>query len=785
MTMGTSWAPPQLGEFLAVLAASPDEKAAVDEALSGLAASFEADACVFVRDGSVTSSLGWPGAANGELIAAVNNERTGVHLPGVGWCDTVAITVDQENRTSLLLARSGRRFTADEIGLLRGMARVLALGLRLLGSVAVERRQAVENRGLAISLREGQMLMERLAGIQRKISVRESLKHILDAVTAGVAELLDDETVSLRLLDESDSAFMVLASSVGVSIETDGDFWRVPVHVGVGGRAIVEDRVCIAEDYRDWECANSEFSHNGLYSAMAAPIQLDGRPVGSLAVASRREGRTYSERERNLLVAFAEHAGLAVNDARTREAMNKTMTGAMYQATHDDLTGLPNRACFYDRTDQALRHADRDGTSTAVLLFDLDRFKDINDTLGHKYGDQVLREVGPRIRRGLRDADTLARLGGDEFCVLLPGVHGVQAAVEVAERVMAILEEPFDLDGMTLAIEASCGIAVAPADGDTADLLLQRSDVAMYVAKNSHTHIVSYDADLNVNSPARLSLLGGLRTAIAQDELVLHYQPKADLVSGHIQGVEALVRWQHPTLGMVPPDQFIPPAEQSGLIKPLTTWVLNTALAQLREWRERTDEPFLAELTMAINVSVRNLLDDAFPAEVAAALDRWHVPAEMLELEITESAFMADPVRAHRLLSELSASGVKLSVDDYGTGYSSLTYLKNLPVDQLKIDQSFVLHMNEDTHDASIVRSVIDLGHNLGLTTVAEGIEDLDTWRQLIELGCDSAQGYYLARPMLATAFEAWLLDRERALALPDDRPVPPELPRRDTPTSD
>ncbi len=561
MTVGTGWATQQLAEFLAVLAAAVDERVAVDEALSGLATSFDADACVFLRDGSVTSSLRWPaGTSDGEFVAATNNEQTGVHLPGLGWCETVAVTVDREASTTILLARARGPFTADEVGLLRGMARVLALGLRLLGSVALVRHEAQENRGLVDSLRERQMLLERLGRIQRQISSREPLENVLDAITSGAAELLDDEVVSLRLLDESDPAFLVIVSSVGLTTGSDADFGRVPVGSGVGGRAIVENNVCIAEIHQDWECANSEFSHNGLYAAMAAPVHLEGRPVGSLAVASRREGRTYSERERGVLIAFAEHAGLAINDARTVRAMNKTLTDALQQALHDPLTGLPNRASFYERTDQALRHAGRDGASTAVLLFDLDRFKEINDALGHKYGDRVLREVAPRIRRGLRDGDTLARLGGDEFCVLLPRVHGLAAAVEVAERVMGILEEPFDLDGMTLAVEASCGIAVAPADGESAGLLLQRSDVAMYAAKASHGHVAVYDAKLNVNSPARLSLLGELRGAIVRHQLVLHYQPKVHMASGEIQGVEALIRWQHPSLGLIPPDQFIPPA---------------------------------------------------------------------------------------------------------------------------------------------------------------------------------------------------------------------------------
>jgi EAL domain-containing protein (putative c-di-GMP-specific phosphodiesterase class I) len=283
----------------------------------------------------------------------------------------------------------------------------------------------------------------------------------------------------------------------------------------------------------------------------------------------------------------------------------------------------------------------------------------------------------------------------------------------------------------------------------------------MYVAKSSHASVVTYNEQLNVNTPARMSLLGELRNAIARDQFVLYYQPKASLSSGQIQGVEALIRWQHPTLGLVCPDQFIPLAEHTGLIKPLTTWVLDTALSQLGLWRDQTGAQLTSELSMAINVSARSLLDDGFPTEVGAALERWRIPAHLLEVEITESAMMADPQRAYRLLTELAAPGVKVSIDDFGTGYSSLAYLKNLPVDQLKIDRSFISNMHEDPNDAIIVRSVIDLGHNLGLETVAEGIEDLETWQQLTALGCDSAQGYFLARPMPPAEFGLWLRERE------------------------
>ena len=761
MTAPSGWATQQLAEFLAVVTGAADDQDAVADALERLAESFEADAGAFLRNGCVTASLGWADGCtpDAELVAAATSDGAGIELAGVGHCETVVIPVDRDAGTTLLLARARHRFTAEEVGLLRGMARVLALGLRLLGTVAAERRQVEENRDLVVSLQERQSLLERLARIQRDISSRAPLQDVLDAITAGAAELLRDEVVALRLVDETDPTFMLMVSSVGVATDIEKNLQRLPVGCGVGGRAIIEDRLCVVEEYQDWDGAIGAFADDGLRSAMGAPVHLEGRPIGCLVVASHRSGRTYSEPEREILVAFAEHASLALNDARTVQAMNKALDVATHQAMHDELTGLPNRACFYDRTDQALRQAARDGTSTAVLLFDLNRFKEINDTLGHKYGDRLLCAIGPRIRQGLRDADTLARLGGDEFCVLLPRVEGLAAALQVAERVIGLLEEPFDIDGMTLAVDASCGIAIAPADGDSADLLLQRSDVAMYVAKDSHADVVVYNDELNVNTPARLALLGELRTAIARDQLVLHYQPKAALGSGEIQGVEALIRWQHPILGLIPPDRFIPLAEHTGLIKPLTTWVLHAALSQLRHWRDQTDQTVPADLSMAINLSTRSLLDDSFPSEVVAALDRWGVPAHLLELEITESAIMADPVRAYRLLTELAASGVKLAIDDFGTGYSSLAYLKNLPVDQLKIDRSFVSHMHDDPNDAIIVRSVIDLGHNLGLQTVAEGIEDLDTWEQLTNLGCDSAQGYFLARPMPAEQLGAWLRD--------------------------
>jgi diguanylate cyclase (GGDEF)-like protein len=764
VSASSGWATQQLAEFLAVLSTAADEGAAITEALERLAESFEADAGAFVGEGRVISALGWPlGAAPADdLLAAAGTDRATIEVPGVGPCETVAIPVDHTADGMLVLARAELRFTAEEVGLLRGMARVLALGLRLLGAVAVERQHADANRDLVVSLQARQALLERLSRIQRQISARASLCEVLGAIAAGASELLGDEAAAVLLADEDDPGFLLTVSTAGLPARTADEIGRLPAGSGLAGRAIDEDRLCVAESYQDWTGAVGAIVDDGLRSAAAAPIHLEGRPVGALVVATRRAGRSYAEPEREVLLAFAEHASLALNDARTVRAMQTALSDATHRAFHDELTDLPNRACFYDRTEQALRQAAREGSRTAVLLFDLDRFKEINDTLGHKWGDHVLQAIGPRFRRGLRDGDTLARLGGDEFCVLLPRVESVGDTLAVAERLVHLLEAPFEIDGMTLAVEASCGIATAPTDGDDADVLLQRADVAMYVAKRSHTSIVVYDDDLNVNTPARLTLLSELRGAIARDELVLHYQPRAELTSGQVRGVEALIRWQHPRLGLVPPDQFIPLAEHTGLIKPLTTWVLNTALRELRQWHDR-DQGVPAELSVAINLSTRSLLDDGFPAEVLEALQHWGVPAHLIELELTESAIMADPKRAYRLLSELAGHGIRLAIDDFGTGYSSLAYLKNLPVHQLKIDRSFVSHMHSDPNDATIVRSVIDLGHNLGLETIAEGIEDLATWRQLDRLGCDGAQGFFLARPMPARQLEAWLTQRARA----------------------
>src|SRR3954451_8412348 len=426
-----------------------------------------------------------------------------------------------------------------------------------------------------------------------------------------------------------------------------------------------------------------------------------------------------------------------------------------HQALHDALTGLPNRDLFHDRIDQAIRATRRSGDTAVVMIMDLDHFKEINDQLGHHMGDLLLQEVARRLSATLREADTVARLGGDEFGVLLPRVNKGGDAAVVAQQLLVELGEPFMLEGMRLEIDASVGIALHPQHGDDVETLQQRADIAMYSAKQAGRGYAIFEPELDRHSPRRLALAGGMRSAISEGEITLYYQPKADLRTGQVTGVEALARWSHPEFGIVGPSEFVPIAEQTGLITPLTSFVLDAALRQIKEWRESG-----LELSVAVNLSARSFLDTQLAVEIPRLLAKWDVDAELLELEITESMLMTDPARAEATLDRLSRIGLTLSVDDFGTGYSSLANLKRLPVDVIKIDKSFVMEMAVDASDAAIVRSTVDLAHNLGLRVVAEGVESEDAWRHLEALGCDFAQGYYLSRPLPVEAVTRLIRER-------------------------
>lgn len=420
----------------------------------------------------------------------------------------------------------------------------------------------------------------------------------------------------------------------------------------------------------------------------------------------------------------------------------------------DPLTGLPNRQWLLERTWSALEDAESVGTRSALVLIDLDRFRAVNDTLGHLAGDRLLLQIAERLRLALPHGAEAARLGGDEFAVLLPQADSTTSAQRVARHLVAELSSPLDLDGLVLVLEASAGVAVYPDHALDAEGLLRRADVAMYQAKRDRTGVEVYESKRDSNTPDRLGLLGDLRRALDAGDVELHYQPKVRF-DGQVAGLEALVRWVHPERGRVPPDEFIAIAESSGLMPHLTEYVLETALAQVARWRAQG-----LFVPVAVNVSPRDVHTPGFAGGVAARLARHGVPASALQLEITEHVLLEDPQRAADTLAGLTAHGVKMSLDDFGTGYSSLVHLRRLPVSELKIDRSFVARLALDHEDGEIVRCTIDLAHSLGLVVVAEGVEDDETWERLRDLRCDAVQGWLVAAAMPPQETTAWLRAR-------------------------
>jgi diguanylate cyclase (GGDEF)-like protein len=442
------------------------------------------------------------------------------------------------------------------------------------------------------------------------------------------------------------------------------------------------------------------------------------------------------------LIAGIARVALAFRDVRS-------LSEARHLAATDDLTSLPNRRLFMRRVEEAIAATALTGGELAVLMLDLDNFKQLNDTLGHHAGDALLRLIGPRVVGSLRESDTVARLGGDEFAVLLHPAPGEAGVTLVAEKIIAALRRPFEVEGLALRVTASIGIASYPTDANDGDELLQRSDIAMYQAKASRSGYEFYAHEADTNTRARLTIAAELAAALDDGSIEVYFQPKALVRTGVIVGTEALVRWRRPDGVIVPPCDFVTAAEHAGLSRPLTRRVIDLALAQLAVWRAAGHD-----LTVAVNTTVADLLDTGFPAEIAAALDAHGLPARALVLEVTESSVLADPKRIGTVLAQLAALGVDLSLDDFGTGYSTLSHLKSLPVQEIKIDRSFVSRMTTDATDVAIVYALIQLADKLGMRVVAEGVEDEETWDALNALDCELIQGYLLSRPLPAEELE-------------------------------
>ncbi len=474
------------------------------------------------------------------------------------------------------------------------------------------------------------------------------------------------------------------------------------------------------------------------------------RPIGKVARSLKAEATgsdagelpdVKTEEIRHLIDAFIE----------LRHQVHSRQLALEHIAMHDALTSLPNRTLLMDRLNQAILSSQRRKRSLALLMLDLDRFKEINDTLGHQTGDALLQQVGARLRMVLRDSDTVARLGGDEFAILLSNVNDTNA-LRIATAIHEQLEKVYEVYEHSLYVGVSIGIAIFPQHGETAESLLQHADVAMYVAKRSNSGITLYDTERDEHSVMQLSVLSDLRGAIENEEFVLYYQPKLSMSDGRITGSEALIRWQHPKQGLIMPDEFINVAEQTGLIKRLSLWVLDRAI---RDCKRLHDKGY--EMDISVNLSVWDIQDPNISLNIAQKLQKWGLPPAYLILEITERVMMAEPERAKEVLINLTEMGLQVVIDDFGTGFSSLVYLKQLPVSMLKIDKSFVCDMMHDESDAAIVHSIIELAHNLELQVVAEGVENDQTWSWLKTWKCDYAQGFYIGHPIAIDEFEHYL----------------------------
>ncbi|MGH8892942.1 MAG: putative bifunctional diguanylate cyclase/phosphodiesterase [Actinomycetes bacterium] len=582
--------------------------------------------------------------------------------------------------------------------------------------------------------------------------LRYSRLELLYRFTRSVDQALQDESVpaavaaeARELLRAKHAEVVMREGSPGFDDDASEAWWAPasvgrPVRLARGGNSPAHETLRAA----------------GHADGMAAPLREGGDVIGVLLVVDRLDDvSTFDREDARLFEALAGHASVALANSGLVERVRTAARETEHLALHDPLTGLPNRLHFQQRLERRLRTA----ASAAVLLMDIDRFKEVNDTLGHDAGDRLVHQVARRLQAVESDETTVARLGGDEFAVLLGG-EDVHVEGMVA-RITRDMSRPFELGEVTLDVTASIGIAVAPRDGSSAALLLRRAEVAMYDAKSGLSGGVSrYSPDRDPYSSRRLSLIGDLARALEDGTLELHYQPQADPATGQVAGVEALLRWQHPLWGAVPPDEFIPLAEHTGLIRPLTQFVVETAVRQCVAWRD-AGTPVL----MAVNVSMRNLLEPELADTVARTLVQAGLPARLLKLEVTESAIVAEPERALQALERLVDLGLSISVDDFGTGYSSLTRLRSLPVQEVKVDRTFVRDLADQDDDLAIVRAVISLGHDLGLRVVAEGVEDERSWRILQDLGCDLVQGYYLARPMPVDAMTDWLRERMAGFA--------------------
>ncbi len=591
--------------------------------------------------------------------------------------------------------------------------------------------------------------LERLYRFSRAVSSSPEVDEVLSSVIVQAKEMLHAEVAEVVFVPDD-----LAQPSLRTSLSSTGALLREEGLTGPAGRWLL-DRVVRPESSlliaRDTKAADelAYLRARDLREVVVVPLRGEVGVIGLLLVGNRLgEIRGFDREDVRLGETVANHAGIALR--------NGQLIGQLrHDAHHDNLTGLPNRVLLQQQVERALANLASDpARGFAVLLMDLDGFKDVNDSLGHQQGDLLLKEVAIRLQTTVGSRGLVARLGGDEFAVLLNDCQHVEAAMQLGRDLLAALEQPVPLQEIEVDIAASIGVALAPLHAQDASSVLKRADMAMYAAKANRRGVVLYDRELDTSSPHKLALVGELRAALTADAIEIFVQPQARLDTGEVRSVEVLARWNHPVHGSITPDEFIPLAERTGLIRPLTEAVLAQSMAAAATWWAAG-----VPVRISVNLSARSLLDDELELRLQRQLSAYGLPASALTVEITESSVMSDPPRTIRLLERLRAGGIRLSVDDFGTGYSSLSYLRQLPIHEVKIDKSFVSRAVDDPNDRAIVRSILDLGANLNLDVVAEGVETERVRDLLADLGCGAIQGYYLARPMAPDQLLGWLAD--------------------------
>jgi diguanylate cyclase (GGDEF)-like protein len=729
-------------------------------------------------DGAAYVSVGIPKAAAYEAANAVFARSIALLLIvallalGAAWIGGDAFVLQriralgaaaQRLAKGDLSARTGLPDDREELGQLARQFDTMASALQKVNRAL--RTLSAGNRTLVRAIDE-QALLDRMCRV---------IVDVGGYASAWVGYAQTDEGKSIRPMAQAgfEGGMKKLNDVLKAATWADREHGRGPAATAIrtGQRSVMRDLLS-DPDYAPWQ---GQARERGYASAAAFPLPVDGQVIGTLVMYAR-EPDAFDEEEIMLLAEAAEDLAFGIATLRTRAKHARANETIKRMAYYDGLTALPNHVQFEERLQQALAEASPRGQSLALLLLDLDRFREINDALGFKQGDLLLKEVGERVRHAVSEAATVARMRGDEFAVLLPAGDAARA-VDTAQRILSALAAPFTLSGITLDVSGTIGIALSPQHGREVTDLIRHVDVAMRLAKNSGERYGFYAAARDEDTARRLVLARELRHAIEAGELTLYYQAKIDMRSRTVCGAEALVRWIHPQHGMMPPDEFIPLAEHTGLIKPLTEWVLAAALRQSSAWRQDG-----LALPIAVNLSARNLREATLAEKVKQLLATSGADADWLEIEITESAVMDDPDASLKTLTRLSNLGIALFIDDFGTGHSSLGYLQRLPVDAIKIDKSFVKDMLESPESAAIVRATITLAHDLGIEVVAEGVENQAMWDRLAQFQCDVvAQGYFIGKPAPADEFRGWLARSPwgRAPGGADRHPAKPQAHRR------